>query len=349
MIARKRRPAWLFAVAAVAGLVAGPSGGNAAELEQKHVVIAVGGVTSQVDKLAYAVALHRGYFADEGLEVESIDFGSGSKGLQAMVGGSADVTQGAYEHTIRLQARGEELTAFVIFARYPGNVLAIVASQADKIKSAEDLRGKRIAISAPGSGTHNFVAKYLARHGLDVGIASYIGVGNGPGAIAAVRAGDQIDAIVNLDPVMSELEANNDVVVLADSRTREGTHEVYGGDYVSSSLYARRSWVLEHPNTVQAMTNAIVRAMQWLKSASIDDIVATMPEKYYSHNREVYEASLRNNLQAFAWDGIVSAEIPENVRKTIQDFDKDLDLSKVDLSTTYTNEYTENALKKYGG
>ncbi len=73
------------------------------KLEQPKVTIAVGGITSQVDKLAYALALHKGFFKDEGLEIESVDFGSGLKGLQAMVGGSADVTQGAYEHTVRMR------------------------------------------------------------------------------------------------------------------------------------------------------------------------------------------------------------------------------------------------------
>ena len=96
----------------LAALTATAVPGSAQQLEKKKVIIAVGGVTGQVDKLAYAVALHKGFFKDEGLEVESVDFGSGAKALQAMIGGSADVTQGSFEHTVRMQPKGVEPVSY---------------------------------------------------------------------------------------------------------------------------------------------------------------------------------------------------------------------------------------------
>jgi NitT/TauT family transport system substrate-binding protein len=72
--------------------------------ESFKAALSVGGVTSQMDKLPYAVAVNHGFFREEGLDVESVDFDSGAKGLQAMVGGSADVTQGAFEHIPELRS-----------------------------------------------------------------------------------------------------------------------------------------------------------------------------------------------------------------------------------------------------
>src|SRR5213596_1562630 len=79
--------------------------------EKPKVSIAVGG-KSQFYYLPLTIAERLGYFKDEGLEVEISDFAGGSKALQAVVGGSADVVSGAYEHTINLQSKNQAFQAF---------------------------------------------------------------------------------------------------------------------------------------------------------------------------------------------------------------------------------------------
>src|SRR5438445_8709635 len=81
--------------------------------EKPKVSIAVGG-KNLFYYLPLTVAEQLGYFKDEGLQVEISDFAGGAKALQAMVGGSADVVSGAYEHTINMQVKGQIITAFVL-------------------------------------------------------------------------------------------------------------------------------------------------------------------------------------------------------------------------------------------
>lgn len=69
----------------------------------KSVKIAVGGKALYY-YLPISIAESLGYFKDEGLDVEIIDFQGGSRSLQAVVGGSADVVSGAFEHTLAMQA-----------------------------------------------------------------------------------------------------------------------------------------------------------------------------------------------------------------------------------------------------
>ena len=78
---------------------------GAAKPEKSRVTIAVGGKAA-LYYLPLSLAEQLGYFRDEGLEVEILDFPGGSKALQAMMGGSADVVSGGYDHTIVMQARG---------------------------------------------------------------------------------------------------------------------------------------------------------------------------------------------------------------------------------------------------
>jgi NitT/TauT family transport system substrate-binding protein len=341
---------WKIAVAAIVALghigiapvVAQDSGP-----EKKQIKIAVGGIAAQIDKLAYAIALNKHFFEQEGLQVDSIAFGSGAKGLEALVGGGADATQGAYEHTIRMQAKGIGITCLGVFSRYPGNVLMVPKKKASEIKSLADLAGKKIGVSSPGSASHNFVAQLMERAGVDYRKASFIGVGIGPSAVAAVRSGDQLDALVNLDPAVTALESAGDVVVLNDSRNAEGTKLAFGGDYLAGCLYVKSEFVQQYPKTAQAMTNAIVHAMQWLKTASIDDIVKSLPPEYYKADEKVYRKALQANLSSFTWDGIVTDAAAHNVLESISVLEPALKTAKIDLSKTYNNAFTERALEKY--
>jgi NitT/TauT family transport system substrate-binding protein len=89
-----------------------------------------------------------------GLNVEINDFKGGSQSLTALVGGSADVVTGAYEHTLRMQAKGQDIRRVIELGRYPGIALAVKKDRADKIKTIADLKGAKIGVTAPGSSTN---------------------------------------------------------------------------------------------------------------------------------------------------------------------------------------------------
>jgi NitT/TauT family transport system substrate-binding protein len=335
-----------MAAAALGLLVLAVPAARSADAESNKVTIAVGGVTSQMDKLPYAVAIHRGYFKDEGLDVESIDFESGAKGLQAMVGGSADVTQGAFEHVPELQAMGVQLTAFAFFSRYSGDVVVIAKDKAKEIRTPQDLKGRTIGISSPGSATQAFLGLVLRKAGMDLECCSYVGVGNGFSAVASMRAG-KLDALVNLDPHITELQLGNDVVVMADARTAQGSAEYYGGDYAVGSLYAKTEWVKSHPKTAQALANGLAHAMQWLRTTPLDQIVDGMPAEYYQSSRDHYRKVVENNLPSFLWNGLVTPEAARNAVSALAVLKPELESAPIDLSQTYTNDFMIKATQKY--
>src|SRR5256714_10334848 len=153
-----RRISWLAiaGVFAIAGMIllVGAALGQTPKLERTRIALSVGGSISQMDKVAYFVGLNRKYFQREGLDVESTAFASGTAALQNLIGGNADVVEGSFEHTLRMQAKGVSLMCIAVFGRYPANVLVVRKSQAHKIKTIADLTGKKIGISAPGASTH---------------------------------------------------------------------------------------------------------------------------------------------------------------------------------------------------
>lgn len=316
-------------------------------LEKQRITLAVGG-KSLLYYLPLTIAERKGYFKDEGLDVEIVDFPGGAKALQAMVGGSADIVSGAYEHTINMQARGQPTVAVALQGRYNGIVLAVHKSKVAQYKSPKDLKGWKIGVTAPGSSTHMAVQNLVVKEGLKPDDFSAIGVGASAGAVAAMKRGE-LDAISNLDPVITKLESDGDVVVMVDTRTAKGMKDVYGGDYHAGCIYALAEWVRKHPKTTQAVVNAMVRAVLWLRSARVDDIIATVPRDYYGPDLALYRGGLLKNKEGYSPDGRFSTPGAQNVYRVLNAFVPEVQKTKIDLAGTFDNSFVDRALKKYGG
>lgn len=338
------RRTFLASSAGIAAAAALPRAALAQAIEKPKLTIAVGG-KNLFYYLPLTIAEQLGYFRDEGLNVEIVDFAGGSAALRAVVGGSADVVSGAYEHTINLQSKGQMFTAFVLQGRAPQIVLAVSTRTMPDYKSIADLKGKKIGVTAPGSST-NMMANYvLAKGGLKPSDVSFIGVGAAKGALSAVQSG-QVDAIANLDPVISMLQQQGSIKVVSDTRTMKETESVFGGPMPAGCLYAPRAFIERNPNTVQALANAMVRALKWLQTAGPSDIVKTVPESYLLGDRALYLAAWTNVREAISPDGLIPEAGGRTALRTLQAFDKELQGKQIDLSKTYTNEFVRKALAR---
>jgi len=333
-------------VRAAALLLAAAGAAPAAEkLEQPKVTIAVGG-KSLFYYLPLTLAERLGYFKDEGLDVQIADFPGGAKALQAMVGGSADVVSGAFEHVVDMHAKGIEVQEFVLQDNYSGIVLGLTKAKAAAYKSPKDLRGLKIGVTAPGSSTNIFVNALLARDGLAPDSVSIIGVGASSGAVAAVQKG-QVEGISNLDPVITRLEKGGDIVAVVDTRTAQGMKDVYGGAYAAGCLYAKTEFLRKNPNTAAALTSAMVRALLFLQRSTTDQVIATVPPEYYGDDKETYKAAFLKNKEGFSADGRMSIEAAEHVYKILDAFEPAVKGKKIDLKQTFDNRFVEAALRKH--
>ena len=304
---------------------------------QTSVRLAVGGKPA-LFYLPLTVTERLGYFKNEGLNVEISDFAGGARALQALIGGSADVVTGAFDHTIQMHAKGQPIVAVTELGHYPGFVLAMLASKAELYRKPADLKGIKIGITAPGSSTH-FMARYLlARNGLKDEDASFIGIGTGQTAVAAVKRGE-IDALINADPVISTLESEGLIKVVLDTRTAEGTRQVYGGAYPAAVLYATPAYVLGYPKTVQGLTNALVRGLRWIAANSPEQIADLMPPEYALGNRAVYVRAIRASIPMYSPDGMIEREAAEIAHKVLMQFDPDVQKANIDLTATYSNGF----------
>ena len=318
-----------------------------AQLEKRDVHIAVGG-KSALYYLPLTITERLGYFKDEGLNVRISDFAGGTRSLEAVVGGSADVVSGSYEHTINMQSKKIPFQAFVLAGAAPQISIGIASSRAAAYKSPRDLKGLKVGVSAPGSSTNMVVNYFIAKAGLKPSDVSIIGVGAGSGVIAALDQG-RVEVLSQTDPVMTILEKEGKIRIIAETRTPEGTEKLFGGPMPAASLYAPIEFVKKNPNTVQALANAMVRSLLWMQDASPQQVLATVPEEYLLGNKAMYLFAYQNVKTAYSKDGLFSEAGAKTTLKAIASFNPAVKPEAVNLADTYTNEFAKKALAKYGG
>ncbi len=311
-------------------------------LAQSKVTLAIGGA-SCLCYLPTVLAKQLGEFEKAGVIVEMVDFKGGSQALTAVLGGSADVVSGYFDHCVNLAAKNQHLQSFVVYDRFPGFALVVSPKHGDTVKSIKDLAGKNIGVSAPGSSTDFFLKYTLKKNGVDPNSVGVIGIGLGATAVAAMEQGS-VEAAIMLDPAVTQLQGRNkDLKILSDTRTQKDTLSVFGGEYPGGALYTKVDWIAAHPKETQAMTNAIVATLKWIASHSPEEIMAKMPPEMVGADKALYLAALKNTLPMYSTSGKMDPKGAEAVLAVFSLSSPDVANAKIDLSKTYTNKFVDQA------
>jgi NitT/TauT family transport system substrate-binding protein len=224
----------------------------------------------------------------------------------------------------------------------PALSLGIATRLADRYRSPRDLKGLKVGVSAPGSSTHIFVNHLLASAGLGPDDVSIIGVGTGPGAVAAMRAG-QLDAISNIEPTMTLLQDSGAVKVVVETVSPKGAAAVFGTALPAGSLYTREAFLESNPGTAQALANAMVRTLKWLQKAGDDEVAAAVPAEYLAGDRKLWLSGLRRMRESYSKDGLFApAAVAAQVR-VLAAFEPSVSEKGLEQAALYTNEFAKRA------
>lgn len=309
---------------------------------QSKVTISVGGAGC-LCYLPTMLAEQLGEFDKAGVKVELIDFKGGSQSLQAVIGGSADVVSGYFDHCVNLAAKNQTLTSFVVYDRYPGFALVVAPKNTGKINSIADLKGKNVGVSAPGSSTDFFLKYILSKNKIDPNSVAVIGVGLAATAVAAMEQGT-IDAAVMLDPAITLLQGKHkDLKIFADTRTQHDTVEMFGGEYPGGALYAKADWIAKHPKETQSLTNAMLNTLKWIHSHTPEEVMAKMPDTLVGPDKALYLAALKNTIPMYSTTGLMDPKGAQAVLAVFSQSSPDVAKANVDVSKTYTNSFVEKA------
>jgi NitT/TauT family transport system substrate-binding protein len=327
------------ATALAAGIAPNATAQPAGAPEKAKVILGVGG-KPLLYYLPLTIAERKGFFKEEGLEVEINDLAGGARSLQSLIGGSVDVVTGAYEHTIRMQAKGQDIRAVIELGRFPAITVAVRKEKAGQLKSPADFKGAKIGVTAPGSSTALLVQFAMVKAGLKPTDAAYVGVGGGAGAVAAMKKGE-IDVISHLDPVIAKLEADGDIQVLIDTRTEAGTRALFGGSNPAAVLYTKQDFIEKNPNTTQRLVNAFMKALKWVHSATPEQIAEAVPPEYHLGDKPLYLKAVTNSKEAYSRDGVVSQQGMASILDMLKTLDPELQGANIDLSKTFVERFVK--------
>jgi NitT/TauT family transport system substrate-binding protein len=163
------------------------SGCHNRSVGSQPVRIVVAGTPANLGVLPHTLAQTLRLYEKEGLTVAIDAVPGGTKGLQALIGGSADVVAGYYDHCIRVAAQGQTIQSFVTMTRYPGNVIILSPTASQSKQAIRDLKNSLIGVSDQWSQSHLFLNYILIRHGLSPVDITAVTIGTQPAALATFR------------------------------------------------------------------------------------------------------------------------------------------------------------------
>jgi NitT/TauT family transport system substrate-binding protein len=290
--------------------------------------------------LPATLAAQLDYYKAEGIDLVPQDFPGGSKALEALLGGSADVVCGFYDHTIQLAAEGRELQAFVAMLQYPGFVLAVSPATTKKIEKIEDLKGAIAGVTAPGSSSNMILNYLLSKHGLTPQDVSVTGIGSTATAVAAVERG-KVDAAIMFDPAVTQLTKRSPkFTILEDARSEQGVERVFGvRNYPASVFYSSAAWMVKNPDTAQRLARAMQKTLRWMQQHSPQEIMDKMPAQFRGEDPAVYLEALKHSMPMFSPDGKIVPEGAAAVKRVLSQSIEKVRNANVDLDKTYTNQF----------
>ena len=316
-----------------------PSAAPAAE----KVTVGIGG-TALIVYLPTMLAKNKGFFAEEGLDVEVLDIkGGGSQAASALIGGSVDFSANAIDHAIKAKAQGKNLVAVHSHVRLPMMALVVANKYKGQIKSVADLKGRPLGVTSPGSQTHMVLGYLLVKHGVKPDEVKIVGTGGNTMPLALEK--DTVHAAMMLDPFFTAFIKQGKGYALIDLFTAKETTEVMGGDVQGTTLLTRPDVIEKRPATVQKMVNALVKANKVIAAASGQDMAKLLPPEL-AGDPKLYAESFDHARGAFPADSMITKDGVARVIETMRVFGAVPPDMKMAPETLFDNRFVQKALAR---
>ena len=346
---KRRFSILIAAVALLAGHLASPGRSAAAA----NVVIAQ--PTETFIFMPVYIARGKGYFTDEGLDVEVVVAGGGAKAAAALIGGSAQFVAGAFAHVVKATAKGQRLVSVAgMMNQIPTNIMFGTAA-AKRLHITPDMpldrkimamKGLRIGVTSRGSMT-DLLVRYLAdKQGMnpdeDITI---VPLGDGQPFLSAVQRG-AVDAIAQTSPNLETIAARGLGKIFINV-TKGEVPDIRG--FMFSSINTTRKYMEGHPDIVLKVVKAIYRAERFM-AANPKGTLETLRPFFPRTDASVLETSFDNMIPAFKSDpAILRSEFEKNLEFVNME-NKIAGHKPVTVSygDVVTNEFVEKAKRELG-
>ena len=284
------------------------------------------------------VAIEKGYFEDEGIEL-SLTTGFGAdKTMAAVVSGDADVGFMGTEASIYAYTEGakDHVINFAQLTQRAGNF--VVARENTDSFSYEDMIGKDV-LGGRAGGTPEMVYEYVLRENgvspSEVKIDQSIDFGS----TAAAFSGGQGDYTIEFEPSATALEQSGDGYVVASIGVDSG--------YLPYTAFcAKESYLKENADLIQHFTNALQKGMDYVQTHTPEEIAEVIAPQFAETDLDIVTTIVKRYYEQDTWksDLIFEKESFELLEDILEDAGElNEHVSYEDLVTT---EYAAKAAEK---
>jgi NitT/TauT family transport system substrate-binding protein len=221
-----------------------------------------------IDTAPLQVAIAKGFFAAEGLDVDTTPTAGGASGLPALAAGQVQIT---FSNIISIVLGAKQGLGFQVIAagsntgETPPDLAGIVAKAGSTIKTGKDLEGKRLAVNTRNNIIWLYARAWVQATGGNPDAVTYLEVPF-PQMLDAVR-GDRVDAAFIVEPFLSAgLKSQGMTLVGWPYNTVQKNVPV-------AQYAATRSFIQENPQVIERWVRAYNKGVDWAnQNAGTDEL-----------------------------------------------------------------------------
>lgn len=330
---------WTAAVLAVLlAALSLPGAAYASEKESEAPVeITLNEVAHSIFYAPQYVAIEKGFFADEGLDLTLVTGFGADKVMTAVLSGEAEIGFMGAEASVYAYQEGanDAVVNFAQLTQRAGNFL--VAREEMPDFQWEDLKGHLVLAGRKG-GMPQMVFEYILKQNniapqKDLEMNQSIDFGS----TAAAFSGGLGDFSVEFEPSATALEEEGAGYVVASLGTDSG--------YVPYTSYsAKTSFMEEHPEIIQKFTNALQKGMDYVQTHTPEEIADVIAPQFPETEPDTLTTIVARYHEQDTWkENLIFEEESFSLLQDILESAGELS-ARVDYDDLVTTEYAENAV-----
>jgi NitT/TauT family transport system substrate-binding protein len=299
----------------------------------------------QLRHLPLYLAQNLGFFDQEQLHVKWIHVPAQAQSLEEQSALRTEVFAGGFERVLYMHANNQPVQAFLMVTRNPGVVLggrAQLASIGHTTNTVNQWAGLRWAVGPPGGYLHRMALLVLLRAGLRAQDVQWVHFSS-EAQIAWAFEAQKVDVVAVTELLATQLERTGQLRVLVDTRTQRDTEWMYGGPSAGLTLSANPMFIERHTNTIQKLTQAVLKAMVWMRTATPTDLTRHLPKGFTESSASVFFGAWTRSHEVFSTDGLIPEGAALNMLKSLHRLQWVSDVSGINPLQTFNNRFAVRA------
>ena len=251
-------------------------------------------VTHSVFYAPQYLAIEKGFFADEGLDIQLTNGGGADKVMTAVLTKQSDIGLAGPEACIYVLNQEKEDYP-VVFAQLTKRDGSFLVGREEGDFSWDDVRGKTI-IGGRAGGVPEMTLEYVMRqNGVTPGKDATVDTTVQFNMMAGAFTGGSGDFVTLFEPTATETQSAGKGYILASIGQESG-------EIPYTAYFASQSYIKANPQVVQSFANAVARGQEWIRQHSAAEVAAAIAPQFPDTDVKVLESVVQRYIDIDAWN-----------------------------------------------